>query len=261
MNCRASATLKITSSSLMIVVMLVLPQRPVTLTQSRQGRNATGESCRGEALPCFFFRPFVQKERLYSAWSHLGEKVCDSGIMTRDNARFVFRQSSDGLPSLNHVTDVIDEGKGVLFPHVIIEMSGIRGEDDRSSRSLNPYDLKAIRMSAHPVQVEARCHGRMPAMEDGAAGIDMPYHVNHGINVKWLPEERMTHTTACCIGHLALLNVKPGVRKVIEIACVIKVQMRDDHVRDRRWIATHFFRARLQAEWSACGCGAPRQIG
>src|SRR5579863_4832998 len=117
------------------------------------------------------------------------------------NAGFVFGQSGDGLPSLNHITHIIDERKRVFPPHVVIEMRGIGSEDDRSSCSLDPYDLKAIGMPAHPMQIDSRRHGSMSTMEDRAAGIDMTHHFDHRFDVAWLTKDRVTHRAARRICH------------------------------------------------------------
>jgi hypothetical protein len=65
-------------------------------------------------------------------------------------------------------------------------MSGIGGKNDGSPRRLNPYNLKAVRMPAHPMQVETRRHGRTSAMKNRAASIDMPHHIDHRINIEGL---------------------------------------------------------------------------
>src|SRR6516164_146664 len=195
--------------------------------------NGCRETSRGcEMLPRPLARSFVQNERLYSAEFHHREQLCDSRIVTGDNASFVFRQARNGLPSLNHVTHVINERKRVLLSHIGIIMSGIGGKNDGSPRRMNPYNLKAVRMLAHPMQVETGRHGRTSAMKNRTASIDMPDHIDHRINVKGLLQDRMTHATARRIGHLTLLDVKPGARKFVEIACVIEVQMGDDDIAD-----------------------------
>src|ERR1700722_10853848 len=105
--------------------------------------------------------------------------------MAGHNAGFVSGQSGDGLPSLNHVAHIIDERKWVFSPHVVIEMCGVGSNDDRSPCGLDPYDLKAIGMPTYPMQIDIRRHGSMSTMEDRAAGIDMPHHFDHWLDVEW----------------------------------------------------------------------------
>lgn len=70
-------------------------------------------------------------------------------------------------------------------------------------------------------------------MEGDALVIDVAHHQRDIFGREGMPQQPVAHAAAGGIGHLAVLQMETGIRKAIQIAGVVVVQMRYHHVADR----------------------------
>ena len=93
-------------------------------------------------------------------------------------------------------------------------------------------------------------------MEGNTLAIDMAYHLRHVLDRERVPQHAVAHATPGGINDLAFLQMKPRLRKAIEIAGMVVMQMGNDDVPDAvgldaeaikriGWIERQFARPRL----------------
>ena len=70
-------------------------------------------------------------------------------------------------------------------------------------------------------------------MEGDALAEDVAHHQRHMLHRKRMPQRAKAHAAPGGVAHLAILQMKPRVRKQIEIAGMVVMQMGDDDVLDR----------------------------
>src|ERR1700722_17872671 len=69
-------------------------------------------------------------------------------------------------------------------------------------------------------------------MKSDALAVDVTHHQRDMLHRKWVPQHTMAHAAPGGVAHLAILQMKSGARKAIEIAGMIVMQMRDDDISD-----------------------------
>ena len=87
-------------------------------------------------------------------------------------------------------------------------------------------------MATHPMQRHARRNFALAGMKGDALAEDVTHHQRDMFNRKRMPQRPETHAAPGGIVHLAILQVKTRIRKQVEIAGVIVMQMGNNDVLD-----------------------------
>src|SRR5687768_4689197 len=80
------------------------------------------------------------------------------------------------------------------------------------------------------MQRDARRQLCVTVVELHAPVVDAPHHANYVLRLERAAEALVAHVAPGGIAHLELLQVEAGARKQLEVADVVVVQVRDDHV-------------------------------
>ena len=138
----------------------------------------------------------------------------------------------DDFPTLRHVADIVDDRKRAAALQIGVVMRGIRGQHHRAALGLHPHHLQAVGMAADPMHGHAGGDLAIAGMKGDALAIDMAHHQRDMLDRKRMPEHAGAHAAPGRVAHLAILQMEPRMRKTVEIAGVIVMQMADDNVPD-----------------------------
>src|SRR5207249_6107696 len=98
------------------------------------------------------------------------------------------------------------------------------------ARSLDPDDLQTVRMAADAVHGDAGRDLAVAGIERDALAIDMAHHLRDVLDRERMSQQAVAHAAAGRVNHLALLEMEARIRKAIEIASMIVMQMGHDNV-------------------------------
>ncbi len=154
-------------------------------------------------------------------------------IVPGDAAVGLAGEALDDFPAQAHVADIVDDRKRAAAMHVGVIMRSIRRQHHRSPRGFDPHHLQAVGMAADPMQRDAGRDLAVAGMERHPLAEDMAHHQRDMLHRKRMPQRPKTHAAPGGVAHLAILQMKSRVRKQIEIAGVVIMQMSDDDVLDR----------------------------
>jgi hypothetical protein len=129
-------------------------------------------------------------------------------------------------PTLNTI------GKRIAGLDVGIEMDCVRGHHHPAAPRVHAHELQAVAVAADQVQADPRGEFVVAVVERHAPAIDLPHHAHDVLDVERHPQPRVAHVASGGIRHLPVLEMKAGAREDLEVADVIVMQMRDDHVLD-----------------------------
>ena len=156
----------------------------------------------------------------------------DDRIVPRNNPVRIARKARHGLPADAHIAKIIDDRKGTAPMHVGVVMRCIGGQHDRPARRLDPHHLEAVGMAADPMQRHSGRNFAFVGMKRDALAEHVAHHQGHMLHRERMPQRSETHAPPGGVAHLAILQVKPRVRKQIKIAGVVVMQMGNDDVLD-----------------------------
>jgi hypothetical protein len=94
------------------------------------------------------------------------------------------------------------------------------------------HHLQAVRMAANMMHADAVGDLGVAAVERDPVGINGAHHAHDILYLESVTHARVTHVAPGRKAHLAVLQMKARTREEIEIAGLIVVQVRDDHVLD-----------------------------
>ncbi len=123
-------------------------------------------------------------------------------------------------------------------------MRGVAGQHERAAVGLDADHLQAGAVAADLVQAQPLFEFGIAVMEDDTLGIDRTHHPHDILDVEGVADAGLAHVPAGREAHLRLLKVEAGLREEIEIAGMVIVEMRDDHV---------LHRPGIDAELAQCG--------
>src|SRR5690242_8809127 len=112
-------------------------------------------------------------------------------------------------------------------------MRGIRSQHDPAAPRPDANHLQPHGVAADMVQGEAGCELRIAVMEADAPAIDLAHQSDDILDTVGLAEGRLRHMAAGGVTHLLVLDVEARPRKAIDIADMVVVEVRHDHVLDR----------------------------
>ncbi len=156
----------------------------------------------------------------------------DQRVVTWNDAIGVPGQPLDGFPPRTHVADIVDDRKRAAAMEIAIEMRRIGRQHNRPPRSRDPHHLQSVGVTADVMHGDAGGDFALAGVKGDALAVDVAHHQRHMLDRKRMAQMAEAHASSGGVTHLAILNVKPGVRKQVEIACVIVMHMGDDDVLD-----------------------------
>src|SRR5689334_1835248 len=117
-----------------------------------------------------------------------------------------------------------------LARHVLIEMTDVGGEHDKASARPDADELQTGRMSARRMDGQSGSNLGVPIVEKYPAGIVQPHDAADILDLERMRQPWILHIASGRVGKFALLKVKSRIRESIEIAGMIVMQMRQDHI-------------------------------
>src|SRR3977135_2034303 len=82
-------------------------------------------------------------------------------IVPWDDVALVRRKCEQPVKALQHFSDMEGRCKRPATCHVLVEMSDVGGEHDKSAAGLDPDELKPPRMAAHPTHPQPGANPRL----------------------------------------------------------------------------------------------------
>ncbi len=134
--------------------------------------------------------------------------------------------------AFEHLRDVVHDRKGAALFKIIVEVRGVRSENDPAAARPDSGALQSGGMAADAVHGEAGSEFVIAIVEDRFFRIDVTNHFEHVFQVKRRAKLSMAHRASRGEGHFAILQMKVRRREAIEITGVIVMKMGDDYVRD-----------------------------
>jgi hypothetical protein len=87
-------------------------------------------------------------------------------------------------------------------------------------------------MASHQEDLEARRNGGIAIVEDDSIAVDGTNHTNDVVDLVSATHEAVRHLTPGHEGHFAVLDMKSGIGKELEVAGVIEVHVSDHDIVD-----------------------------
>jgi hypothetical protein len=161
----------------------------------------------------------------------------DQRIVAGNDAIRMAGKPLDDFPALAHIADVVDNRKRAAAMQIAVVMRGIRRQHDRTARGLDPHHLQTIGMAADAMQRHAGGDLAIIGMELHAFAEDVADHQRHMLRRIWMAQAAEAHAAPGGEAHLAILQMKSRIRKQIEIAGMVVMQMGNDDIPDG--VGTH----------------------
>lgn len=156
----------------------------------------------------------------------------DERVVAGDNVPGRIGQAVKKVEAFEHLRDIVNDRKRAALFEIVVEMRGVGGQDDPSAARPDAGALQAGGMAAEAVHGEAGREFIIAVVEDGSFRIDVTDHLQDVFEVERRAEFAMGHQAAGGEGHFAILKMKAGDGKAVEIAGVVVVEMRDDYFGD-----------------------------
>src|SRR5689334_12352911 len=169
--------------------------------------------------------------------------------MTWNDVALVRRQFQQLVEPLQHFTDMQGGRKRTLTRHVLVEMTDVGGQHDEPPAGSDANELKPGRVAACRMDREAGSEFGVAIVEKNSARIVEPHNPADVFDLERMRQPRISHKASRGIRKLALLEMEARIRKPVEIAHMIVMQMGEDDILDRGCIdAKHAERLHRTAE-------------
>lgn len=139
-----------------------------------------------------------------------------------------------------HLGQVRDDAERAILLYILVEMRGIGGEDDTASDRLDSYYLQSMGMASRQVDLDSRRYLLAPSDEAQAAREVLAHEMKHVFRLDYLAKVRPARIPARPELHLLFLHDEGGGRKLLQVADVIVMEMREDHERNRLAVYAQF---------------------
>src|SRR5713101_3412294 len=189
------------------------------------------------------------------------EAVGDERVVAGDDQLLLAGEGVDGLEGLEHLGQVGDDLHGLARLHVVVEVRGIRREDDRAALGLDADDLEPRGVPAHAVHAEPGEDFAVAVEETDAVAVVEPHEPRERVDVRRAAEGRRVAVLPGAEGGVFLLDPELGVGEEAVPRPVVVVEMRDEreahvgrldaralHHRGGRDVVAHAARPRLIVE-------------
>ncbi len=156
----------------------------------------------------------------------------DKRIMTGNDVRGRISESKKQVEAFEHFRNFVHHGEWAALFEIIVEMCGVGGEDDPAATRPDAGALQTRGMSADAVHGQARREFVVATMKHRFFGVDVANHLEDVVEIKGRSKLAMAHGAAGGERHLAILQMEARLGEAIEIAGVVVMEVRDDHVRN-----------------------------
>src|ERR1700722_1760034 len=159
-------------------------------------------------------------------------------IVPRYDVALVRHQREQPIKTLQHFPDMEGRRERPAAGHVLVEMTDVGGDHDKSAGGLDADKLKPRRMSADRMHRQAGRKLGVAIVEHHAAGIVQPHHPADVLDLERMRQPRILHVAPGGIEQFAFLQMKPRLRKAVEISDMVVMQMGQNDVFNRIGIDT-----------------------
>src|SRR5258706_7473117 len=170
----------------------------------------------------------------------------DKRVVARHDELGRIRQLAQSPVALHHGSGVEDDGERPRLVHVGVEVRRVRGEHDPADPGVHAHGLQSPGVPADPVQREAGRELGVAVVKAHPPLVHLAHHRGHLVRLVGVVEEALSHVAAGRVGHLLVLQMEGRGGKKAEVADVVVVQVRDDHV-------LHLFRLDAEEREAALG--------
>src|SRR5215211_6596902 len=120
-------------------------------------------------------------------------KLHNERIMPWNDMALVRRKGEQPVKALQHFSDMEGRCKRPATCHVLVEMSDIGREHDKSAAGPDPDELKPRRMAAHRVHRQAWRKLRVAVVKHHAPGIIQPYNPAYVLDLERMRQALVAH--------------------------------------------------------------------
>ncbi|MNJ35339.1 hypothetical protein D3C77_300730 [compost metagenome] len=109
-------------------------------------------------------------------------------------------------------------------------MACIGRQDNPPPRRMDSHHLQASGMPTYLDQLDTRRNFTVTVMKNDTLLIHAPHNIHDVFDVEGMTQRRIKHVSPSGEIDLRRLHVKPRIRQKVDIACVVIMHVRDNHV-------------------------------